>query len=533
MEFDIVNWLRRTVPLKGILMRSVHWHPLLLALYPSLHLLAFNIASVRPRAALLSLTISAAAVAVLWLVFSAVLKNRGKGTLLSALAAILFFSHGHLLGAVGGGENAPWILIIAGSVLLVAAGILLAVWKGNPRPWNRVLDVVSLALVVIVLVPIAGSELRPATNLPAGERQTETRAPLGYLPDIYVIILDGFGRADQLRKIYEVDLSELQNHLERRGFVIPNQARSNYCQTSMSLATLFNSDYLPQLLEGFKDGFKDVGALNRLVRQGRNVRRLRDMGYQLITLTGGSELAAQSNPDVNYKGGALNEFQATVLATTPVPFISSLFNKKKSGRWDPFAQHRKVMLYQFRKLPFATADTGPKLVFAHIMAPHPPFVVDAEGGEITPEYQFTHRERAAWDGYVEKYAGQATWVAREIQDTVDGILAASRRPPVILIMGDHGPASKWVASWREKGNFITNDPDVVAEHISIFLALHLPAGNGGDIYPELTPVNIFPLIFERCFGETAVLKEDRSFFSTYEEWSVLWNVNRVLGKRRE
>ena len=234
---------------------------------------------------------------------------------------------------------------------------------------------------------------------------------------------------------------------------------------------------------------------------------------------------------MNYKGGALNEFQATILATTPVPFISSLFNKKKTGRWDPFAHHRKVMLYQFRKLPFVAVDTGPKLVFAHIMAPHPPFVVDAEGGEITPEYKFTHRERAAWDGYAEKYAGQATWVARELQETVDGILAASRRPPVILVMGDHGPASKWVASWREKGNFQTNDPEVVAERISIFLALHLPPGGGGEIYPELTPVNIFPLIFERCFGETAALKEDRSFFSTYEEWSVLWDVNRVLGKR--
>jgi len=514
-------------------MRSVHWHPFLLALYPALHLLAYNIASVRPRAAFLSLSISVAAVAVLWLVFGATLRDRGKGALLAALAAILFFSHGHLLGALGGSDMVAWILIGGGSVVLVAAGFGLAFWKGNPRPWNRVLDVVSLALVVIVLVPIAGSELRPATNLPNGERQTEFQTPLGYLPDIYVIILDAFGRADQLHEIYGVDLSDLQTHLKNRGFVIPDQARSNYCQTSMSLATLFNSDYLPQLLDGFKEGYKDKGALNHLVRKGRNVRQLRDMGYQLVTLTGGSELAAQADPDVNYKGGALNEFQATFLATTPVPFISSRFENRKTGRWDPFAQHRKTMLYQFRKLPYANADTGPKLVFAHILAPHPPFVVDALGSEITPNYQFSHQERVAWDGYVEKYAGQATWVAREIQDTVDGILAASRRPPVILIMGDHGPASKWIASWRKKGNFQTNDPLVVAERISIFLALHLPDGSGGEIYPRVTPVNIFPLIFERCFGETAVLKEDRSFFSTYEEWSVLWDVNRVLGKHRK
>lgn len=515
------------------MLRSLHWHPFLLALYPSLHLLAYNIASVRPRAALPSLTLAAASVAVLWLLFSALLRNRGKGALLAALTAVLFFSHGYLLDAVGGGDQTPWILIGLESALLVAGGILLAVWKGSPRPWNRVLDVISLVLVVMVLVPILRSELQPATNLPAGDRLTASQAPLGYLPDIYVIVLDGLGRADQLREIYDLDLADLQDHLVQKNFVIAAEARANYCQTSMSLATLFNSDYLPQLLEGFKDGYKDVGALNRLVREGSNVTRLREMGYQLVTLTGGSELAAQNNPDVNYKGGALNEFQATVLATTPVPFLSSRFSRKKTGRWDPFAQHRKSMRFQFAKLPFATADQGPKLVFSHILAPHPPFVVDAEGEEINPEYQFTHQERAAWDGYVEKYAGQAVWVAQELQKSVDGILAASRRPPVILVLGDHGPASRWIASWRKTGSFQTSDPAVVAERISIFLALHLPPGDGGEVYPELTPVNVFPLIFERCFGEAAVLKEDRSFFSTYEEWSTLWDVNKALGKGRK
>jgi hypothetical protein len=289
-----------------------------------------------------------------------------------------------------------------------------------------------------------------------------------------------------------------------------------------------NSDYLPGLLPGFKDGYDDVGALNRLAREGRNIKRLRRMGYKLVTVAGGSELAAQADPDVTYKGGALNEFQATVLSTTPVPFVASLFNRKRTGPWDPFAQHRKSMIFQFRKLPFAAAGEGPKLVFAHILAPHPPFVVDAEGREKTPTYPFTHQERAAWDGYVENYAGQATWVARELQKTVDGILAASRRPPVILVMGDHGPASRWLASWRRQGNFQTSDPAVVAERISIFLALHLPPGQGGEIHPDLTPVNVFPLIFERCYGEAAALKENRSFFSTYEQWSVLRDVDRIM-----
>ena len=511
------------------MLRSIHWHPVLLTLYPSLHLLAQNITAVRPRAAVWSLALSAVAGMVLYLVFSAILRDRSKGAILTALAAVLFFSHVHLLKLVGGDSAAAWILLAGGSSLLAATGILLAVWRGDPRPWNRILDGVALALVVMALTPIVKSELRPPTNLPTGDRQTELQAPLGYLPDIYVIILDAFGRADQLSKIYGVDLSDLQDFLEQRDFVIAEGARANYCQTSLSLATLLNSEYLETLFPPSPPDHWNKSALNHLVWKNRNVRRLREAGYQLVTFTGGSELTTQANPDVNYRGGVLNEFQATLLAITPLPTLASLFKGGSAGGLDPYTQHREGVRYQLRKLPHVTANEGPKLVFAHIMSPHPPFVIGPGGEELTPQYEFSLRERDAWEGYVQGYAGQATWVADELQKTVDGILAASRRPPVILIMGDHGPASHWIASWRRTGSFQTNDPAVITERLSIFLALLMPPGGSSQVYPELTPVNVFPLVFERCFGETAVLREDRSFFSTYEEWSTLWDVDSIMG----
>ena len=55
----------------------------------------------------------------------------------------------------------------------------------------------------------------------------------------------------------------------------------------------------------------------------------------------------------------------------------------------------------------------------------------------------------------------------------------------------------------------------------------MPPGPGGDLYPEVTPINIFPLIFERCFGEPAVLQDDRSFFSTYDNWGTLWDMDNM------
>jgi hypothetical protein len=513
------------------LLRNISWHPVLLALYPSLHLLARNTASVRPAAALVSLVVSVGAALIIWLVCGAALKDRGKGALLTALAVVVFFAHGHVLRLVGGGPVAAWLLIAGGSVLLAGVAIFLARWRGNSRPWNRTLDVVALALTLMVLVPIVSSELRPATNLPPDEEHLDLQTPLGYLPDIYVIILDGFGRADKLREIYDVDLTQLQTHLTENDFQIATRANANYSQTSLSLACLLNSDYVTELLPREQRTFRGRKNLNRIVQVNRNVSRLRRLGYQLVTLTGGSELAVQADPDVNYRGGALNEFQTTLLATTPLPLLATLVQDRDTSVLDPFVQHREGVLFQLRKLPHVMAGPGPKLVFAHIMTPHPPFVIGPGGAEITPSYEFNVGERYAWDGYVEGYGGQATWLAGELQQTVDGILEAARRPPVILIMGDHGPASRWVTLYHETGSFETEDPELIAERMAIFLALHLPPGSGGEVYPELTPVNIFPLIFERCFGEPARLKPDLTFFSTYDQWSLFTNVDHITRGR--
>lgn len=513
------------------MLKKNHWHPLLLALYPSLHLLAQNTDSVRPTAALTSLVVSAAFTLVFWGLCSAVLKDRSKSTLLTSLAVALFFSFGHIHSLVGSSTAVAWILIAGSCVLCVFAGIRLARWQGTTRPLNRTLDIITLVLTVMVMVPITRSELSPATNLPSKSQPIKVKSPLGYLPDIYVIVLDAFGRADKLQEIYDVDLSPLQSHLTENNFEIAEWANANYCQTSLSLACMLNSGYIENLLPPEQRSFRGRKNLNRIVQTNRHVSRLRRIGYQLVTLSGASELAVQLNPDVNYKGGALNEFQATLLSTTPLPIFSTLISSKSTSSLDPYAKHRENLQFQLEKLPHVMADKGPKLVFAHILAPHPPFVLGPGGEEITPNYTFNVGERYAWDGYVKGYAAQTKWLAEELQKTVDGILAAAHRPPVILIVGDHGPASMWIDLYHRTNSFETTDSALIAERMAIFLALHMPDGEGGDIYPEMTLINVFPLIFERIFGEKAKLIPDHSFFSTYDRWSLLTNVDYITNRR--
>jgi hypothetical protein len=78
---------------------------------------------------------------------------------------------------------------------------------------------------------------------------------------------------------------------------------------------------------------------------------------------------------------------------------------------------------------------------------------------------------------------------------VDTILAESDVPPIIIIQGDHGP---WLQP-KEK-------------RMRILAAMYFP-GHQDKLYPTITPVNIFRLVFNLYFGGKYEQLEDVSYFS--------------------
>jgi hypothetical protein len=89
---------------------------------------------------------------------------------------------------------------------------------------------------------------------------------------------------------------------------------------------------------------------------------------------------------------------------------------------------------------------------------------------------------------------------------VDTILAESEVPPVIIIQGDHGP-------WLQPTD----------KRMRILAALYLP-GHEEQLYPTITPVNFFRVVFNSYFGGDYELLEDVSYFSPVPK---LYNFSEV------
>ncbi|HOE02018.1 MAG TPA: hypothetical protein PKK24_02530, partial [Anaerolineaceae bacterium] len=87
------------------------------------------------------------------------------------------------------------------------------------------------------------------------------------------------------------------------------------------------------------------------------------------------------------------------------------------------------------------------------------------------------------------------YLHKRIIGVVDEILAQSEQPPVIIIQGDHGiPRLK-----SENAKF------------QILNAYFLPGVTDHGLYPTISPVNSFRIVFNNYFNSDYELLPDKSY----------------------
>jgi hypothetical protein len=94
----------------------------------------------------------------------------------------------------------------------------------------------------------------------------------------------------------------------------------------------------------------------------------------------------------------------------------------------------------------------------------------------------------------------------QLEHLIDTILRESKIPPIIILQADHGPGMLT--------NFASSDNTCLKERFSIFAAYYLPGIDKTVIPEDITPVNLFRIIFNQYFSANLSMMEDMQFFST-------------------
>jgi hypothetical protein len=363
----------------------------------------------------------------------------------------------------------------------------------------------SLNVYAAVVRPNDGRWREAAAALTDPTTATRLRSPHAEARDIYYIVLDGFGRSDVLRKYYALNLDSFVAFLRAQGFFVAEGAHSNYSQTYLSLASTLNMNYLDDLAQVVGKEAQDRRPLEYLIRSNGLMKIAREAGYEVVFI--GSDYDATKRVDradvCICRLHGLDQIEQAALALTPLGALPLV-------RWTHGA-HRQKVLDSFRALEEPAQSAKPRFVFAHIIAPHPPFVFGPDGSPRQPSapmLEFFDGDDFSGSNleYVAGYRDQVLFVTRWLTAFIQKILGRSGPAPVIVFHGDHGPGS--MLRW--------NDPQAtnVAERMSIFAAYYLP-DDGPPLYPALSPVNGVRALASRYFGVDLPLLPEKVSLSTW------------------
>jgi hypothetical protein len=515
------------------MIKKVPLFPYLFVLYLVLNPLFLNLDQVEPGHAFRPLAVLLAVTALSMLLVWLACKDWHYAGYLVFLGLWFQFGFGHLYRILQGWW--PTLQEAHRLALMAAWGLILGL-LGLRRQWLRfgggakvtpllnLFQVLALVSIVITSFPdlaqAARSTLAPGQQSEPPTSESPVELDCSNRPDIYYIILDGYGRADVLEELYGVDTTPFLESLQRKGFYIADQSHTNYTQTIYSLSASLNFNYIPPEPEGSNSRpyFTSLIAGNQLMKA------LKECGYQTVTFETGFSFTDNKEADLYlYNETGLNEFESLLVAGAPLEQLFERFDFEPPEYSYP--AHSRRILFTFEQLRKLPSKPGPKFIFAHILAPHPPFLFDAGGRQTQPGRDYSIGDgddfKGNWQEYREGYREQVQFVNKMLEQTVDAILSGSRTPPIIILQGDHGPGGH--LEWGSPSH------TCLWERTSIFNAYYLPRsaalgsaalgsaalGSAALLYPDISPVNTFRVVLDAYFDAGLDLLPDQTHFTSH------------------
>ena len=390
------------------------------------------------------------------------------------------------------------------------SGTRLATIQTVSRVANATGGIAALAAAIAVATgPSLGTWASDALTPEAARASTTSTDPV---PDIYVLMLDGYPGNDTLRTIFEHDAEPFYASLEARGFDVYRESRSNYTGTNLTLASMFAMKPLDAVpgLQLVGDEHADDAALARAVTRAEGLATLRAIGYETTAIHPGYEHIAIHGTHHLEQGGTLRKFEIEMLAPTLIGrALDTLHPDWVRDQFRTWAERA------FAFTPRSQRETGrPQFTFVHVVAPHPPIVFGpgAGSGPVSDLREFDRWPARDDPASMAAFLGQVEEVNRRVLDTVDRVRRDLDPDPIMIVMSDHGVDTAGMTGYWQ---FV--DP---RERVENLLAAATP-GAPASFGPSPTPVNLLPRLLNRYAGARLPLSADVAYAWTGDGFEVL------------
>lgn len=427
-------------------------------------------------------------------------KTKDSAAIITTFFLIYFFSYQHVSSLI----KSPYLYSMIFGLLLII--VLRIRKKTNVHTILTILGIYLVLYNVVQIIPYEAGRMiirmkNRSVEIPISQAKKQDNPP-----DIYYLIFDRYARYDTLSKYYGFENKDLFNFLTEKNFYIATGSAANYPRTHLSLGSSLNLDYLGDLVAKVGKDNSDYTPIFDMVQNNKAASFLKSQGYYYIYAGDWWEPTRVSKiADLNINRYAgLSEYGRKFLGTTILkPLIGEYY---KGNNFFGFFQDRiyENTNYKFAKLGTIASAPSPKFVFAHMLIPHFPYLFDKDCKRVEDERKLPEKK---------KYLEQLICANSKIKKLISDILANSKNPPVIIIQSDEGPYKVDEMKLNgEQTDWTKVSKEAIKTHVNILNAYYLPGYDYKKLYPNISPVNSFRLIFNRYIGTNLKLLQDRNYF---------------------
>jgi hypothetical protein len=334
-------------------------------------------------------------------------------------------------------------------------------------------------------------------------------------PDVYFLVFDSYPGTTFLREFMNYDNTAFNHELEKLGFYIVKNSRSNYNRTVFSIASTLNFEHL-QNIRANDISSKDYAHGCLSIKEAIVPRFFLQHNYSFFNLSIfdiGTRKAIRRETfltapeqDILLYNTLLQRVKNDILwnlleGKYAMPAVRKLFIKSTEESQREFMQKNdfnKTVLDSLDRIPFQQ-NGSPKFVYAHLYLPHPPFFYDENGRKNDLSYILTQPSLRNKDLFL----SYLRYTNKKITGLVKTIQKASANKSIIIIQSDHG--------FRDfEGG--PNHPEAFFTNYSAF---YFPDKNYSTLYDTLTNVNTFPIVLNKYFKTRIPMRSDSSVFLPY------------------
>ena len=138
-----------------------------------------------------------------------------------------------------------------------------------------------------------------------------------------------------------------------------------------------------------------------------------------------------------------------------------------------------------------------------MLIPHDPYVFDRDGNYLT-EAQSGKRTPEV------NFVDHVVFANKQVKALIDQLLSASEIAPIIVLQADEGPHIPQGTNRSSKWNDASQE-ELLAVKARILNTYYLPGVKKDALYPSISPVNSFRVLFNLYFNTNLELLPDKVY----------------------